>query len=81
MLGTDTNVTCPICSRTVPRRYPWQRRCGSTQCKKRDQYHTARQRPAFVAANRARAASWYERNGERHRANVAARAGRVLETT
>lgn len=67
-------VTCTVCGAVVPRRCPWQVRCGSRRCRKRGQYLAARERPGFREANAERCRAWYERNAERHKEAVAQRA-------
>ena len=78
--GVDVSatVTCPVCGRTVPRKMPHQRRCGSRQCKRKDQYRTAHQREDYRERNKARCRAWYEAHKAEHVRNVEVR--RVLKS-
>ena len=72
-VDVSATVTCPVCSRTVPRKMPHQRRCGSRQCKRKDQYRTAHQREGYRERNKARCRAWYATNQERQKRAVAVR--------
>lgn len=73
MRGASVGVTCPICQRTVPKKMPHQRRCGSRQCKRKDQYRAAHQREDFRERNKARCRAWYAANADRQKRSVAIR--------